>query len=128
MSLDKKVIGTQNAKIIADLTEAGAQKYLNLIEAGTMTPAVAWAAYRGATRKERERQEEERKGRADLYGGMARAVMVLSGYGGYDDVPKLMSKYDEGELRPPQLGEYLELQHLLDAERFVTQLVKWRKS
>jgi ParB-like chromosome segregation protein Spo0J len=77
---------------------------------------------------EKKRLEEEQKGRADLYGGIARAIMVLSGYGGYDDVPKLMAAYDRGELRPPQLGEYLELQHLLDAERFITQLVKWSKA
>jgi len=43
-----------NAQIIADLTQAGAVIYLDMIDTGTMTPKAAWAAHREDTRKERE--------------------------------------------------------------------------
>jgi ParB-like chromosome segregation protein Spo0J len=80
------------------------------------------------TRKERELAGQLQQARADLYGGIAKAILTLSGYGGYEDIPKLMSEFDPAELNPPQLAQYFELEHLEDADRLITQLIEWRKN
>lgn len=117
----------RNAEIVADLTQAGAQKYLDLIDAKSMTPKAAWAAHREDTRKERELAEQLRQARSDLYGGIAKALSTLSGYGEYENIGALMDDYNESELNPPQLSRYFEINHLDAAQRLITELIKWRK-
>ena len=118
----------RNATIIADLTQAGAANYVDLIDSGTMTPKAAWAAYREDTRKEREHAEQDRQARSDLYSGIAQALSTLGVYGGYEDVGALMANYNPGELNPPMLDRYLELNNLESALRLVTELIEWRKN
>jgi ParB-like nuclease domain len=116
----------RNAKIVADLTEAGS-KYVALIESGDLTPAAAWAAHREDTRKERERAAAERKALSELYTGMAKALSVVGGYGGYSDIRKLMKDYDPAELYPPMMARYFSATNLADALHLVTELIDWEK-
>lgn len=44
----------RDAQIVTDLTQADASKYLELIDAGTLSPASAWASYQEETRKQIE--------------------------------------------------------------------------
>ena len=118
----------RNAEIVADLTQAGAQKYLDMINDETMTPKSAWAAYREDTRKERERAEHDRQGRSDLYSGIAKALSTVGVYGEYNDIPALMADYDPDELNPPMLDRYLTIDNLENALRLVTELIEWRKN
>jgi len=117
-----------NAQIIEDLTEAGAQNYLDLIEDGSLTPRQAWAAHLDDTRKEREREDLLRRGRSDLYSGMAKALSTLAGYGGYDDIEILMAEYNPDELKPIQLAEFFELENLKLVEHYITAVIEWRKN
>ena len=70
-----------NAQIIADLTQAGAVIYLDMIDTGTMTPKAAWAAHREDTRKEREAADRAREVLRDRYTSMvlnAQSAEVVS--------------------------------------------------
>lgn len=67
-----------NARIIADLTQAGS-KYVALIEDGTMTPRAAWSAHREDTRKQREHQEKLARGWRDTNRHITEAVNMLQG-------------------------------------------------
>ena len=67
-----------NARIIADLTQAGS-KYVALIEDGTMTPRAAWSAHREDTRKQREHQEKLARGWRDTNRHITEAVAMLQG-------------------------------------------------
>lgn len=118
----------RNAQIVADLTMAGQQKYLDLIEDEAMTPQAAWAAYREDTRREREQAEQARQGRSDLYTGIARGLLTVGSYGAYDDIHDLMAEYDADELNPPQLDRYYEVANLESAQRFIAELIEWRKN
>lgn len=118
----------RNAEIIADLTQAGAQNYLDLIDAGTMTTKAAWAAHREDTRRQREREALERRGRSDLYSGIAKGLMTIGTYGGYEDIPKLMSEFDPAELDPPMLDRYYEIAWAERAQRFIVEFIEWRKN
>lgn len=118
----------RNAKIIADLTQAAAAVYLDMIEADQMTPKAAWAAYREDTRKERERAEQDRQARSDLYSGIAQALSTIGVYGGYEDIKALMSEYNPAELNPPMLDRYFEVQNLESAGRLISELIEWRKN
>ena len=115
----------RNAKIIADLTQAEATVYLDMIEAGQMTPKSAWAAHREDTRKEREQQEHARSARSDLYSGIAKALSTLEVYGGYDDLDQLMAEYNPDELNPPQLARAFEHANLCDAAQFIEFICHW---
>ncbi|OBI08556.1 hypothetical protein A5714_01945 [Mycobacterium sp. E2462] len=70
-------------------------------------------------------EEQVRRGRSDLYSGIANAIEALANYGGYDDIDCLMSEYDPTELMPPQLSRYLELPNLETAQRFFSALITW---
>lgn len=118
----------RNAQIVADLTMAGQQKYLDLIDSEAMTPQAAWAAYREDTRREREQAEQARQGRSDLYTGIARGLLTVGSYGAYDDIPALMAEYNADELNPPQLDRYYEVANLESAQRFIAELIEWRKN
>lgn len=115
----------RNAKIIADLTQAEQSTYLDAIEAGTLTPKGAWAAYREDTRKQREQDDHARNARSDLYSGIARALSTLEVYGGYEDFDRLMAEYSPDELNPPQLARCFEHESLCDAAEFLTYLCSW---
>lgn len=117
----------RNATIITDLTQAGAQKYLDLINAETMTPKAAWAAYREDTRKEREREEQERKARSQLFGRIADALLTLGSWGEYDDPTSVMAEYNPDELNPPMLARYFNLPNIEAAHRMTTALIDWSK-
>ena len=117
----------RNAEIIADLTQAGAQNYLTLIDGG-MAPKAAWAAYREDTRKEREAAEREREVLRDRYTSMANACLTAASWGEYQDFAALMADFDPALLKPPQLDQYLTLESLLNVQRFAEQLIAWRKS
>lgn len=67
-----------NARIVADLTQAGS-KYVALIEDGTMTPRAAWSAHREDTRKQREHQEKLARGWRDTNRHITEAVNMLQG-------------------------------------------------
>lgn len=67
-----------NARIVADLTQAGS-KYVALIEDGTMTPRAAWSAHREDTRKQREHQEKLARGWRDTNRHITEAVAMLQG-------------------------------------------------
>lgn len=67
-----------NARIVADLTQAGS-KYVALIEDGTMTPRAAWSAHREDTRKQREHQENLARGWRDTNRHITEAVNMLQG-------------------------------------------------
>lgn len=117
-----------NAQIVADLTQAGADNYLALIDSESMTPKAAWAAYREDTRKERERFEREREVLRDRYTSMANACLTASSWGEHEDLMALMADYEPALLSPPQLERYLTLDSLLAVQRFAEQLIEWRKS
>ena len=117
-----------NATIVADLTEAGAQNYLDLITAGTMTPKAAWAAHREDTRKEREAKARAREVLRDRYTSMAQACLTAASWGEHDDFQSLMTDFDPALLNPPQLERYLSLESLLAVQRFAEELITWRKS
>jgi hypothetical protein len=117
-----------NATIVADLTQAGAEKYLNLIESGAMTPKAAWAAHREDTRKEREAADRAREVLRDRYTSMANACLTAASWGEHDDFQSLMAEYEPALLNPPQLERYLTLDSLLAVQRFADQLIAWRKS
>lgn len=117
-----------NATIVADLTQAGAEKYLNLIESGAMTPKAAWAAHREDTRKEREAADRTREVLRDRYTSMANACLTAASWGEHDDFQALMAEYKPALLNPPQLERYLTLDSLLAVQRFADQLIAWRKS
>ena len=68
----------RNAQIIADLTQAEAIVYLDMIESGQMTPQSAWAAHREDTRKEREQAERDRQVLRDRYTSMAQCILTAS--------------------------------------------------
>ena len=114
----------RNAEIVADLTQAGAQNYLELIEGG-MTPKAAWAAYREDTRKDREREEQERKARSQMFGRIADALLTLGSWGEYDDPTAVMSDYNPEELNPPMLARYFDLTNIKAAHRMTTALIDW---
>lgn len=118
----------RNAKIIADLTQAEATIYLDMIGSGQMTPKAAWAAHREDTRKERERAEQDRQARCDLYSGIAQALSTIGVYGGYEDIDALMADYNPAELNPPMLDRYFELGNLEAAHRLLSELIEWRKN
>jgi hypothetical protein len=115
----------RNATIIADLTQAGAQNYLDLITAETMTPKAAWAAYREDTRKDREREEQERKARTQMFGRIADALLTLGSWGEYDDPTAVMGDYNPEELNPPMLARYFDLTNINAAHRMTTALIEW---
>lgn len=117
-----------NATIVADLTQAGAEKYLNLIESGAMTPKAAWAAHREDTRKEREAADRAREVLRDRYTSMANACLTAASWGEHDDFQSLMAEYEPALLNPPQLERYLTMDSLLAVQRFADQLIAWRKS
>jgi len=124
---EAKAEAERNAKIVGDLTEAEAIKYLALIESGDMTPAAAWAAHREETRKERERAEAERKARSDLYSGIARGLQIVGGYGKYESYDDLMAEYDPAELNPTQYVREFDMDNLRAAARFIDWLISWRQ-
>lgn len=124
---EAKELAKRNAEIVADLTQAGANHYLQLIESGTMQPKAAWAAYREETRIEREKDEAERQVLRDRYTSMAQACLTASSWGEYEDFQTLMSEFDPTLLNPPQLDRYLEIESLQSVLRFVEQLISWRK-
>lgn len=105
-----------------------AAKYVRLIDVDELEPRAALAAYNEDTRKEREQAETERCIRSDLYSGIARAVQVCAGYGGYADIPKLMADYDPTELAPPQLDDEMSVETLTVARRLIDELIDWRKN
>lgn len=117
----------RNAEIIADLTQAGAQNYLDHIENG-MAPKAAWAAYREDTRKEREAADRAREVLRDRYTSMANACLTAASWGEHDDFQALMADYEPDLLNPQQLERYLTLESLLAVQRFAEQLIAWRKS
>lgn len=103
------------------------------------TARQAWSAWEDDNRREaaRIRQEkaaqekraaEERRARSDLYTGIATALGTVGTYGGYDDIPALMTEYDPAELNPPQAARYLTLDNLTAARRFVDGLIAWKES
>jgi len=114
----------RNAKIVADLTQAGQQNYLDLITAGTMTPKAAWAAYREDTRKERERVEAKRKAMSQMYSGIAKANITFSGYGADPNIETLMADYNPDELHPPELREYMTVEKWRAAVNFAQEMVR----
>ena len=67
----------RNAQIVADLTEAES-RFLDSIDDGSMTPAVAWAAHLEDTRKERERQAAIEQGWRDTNTRVAECVRSLA--------------------------------------------------
>lgn len=117
-----------NAQIIADLTQAGAVLYLDMIDTGTMTPKAAWAAHREDTRKEREAADRAREVLRDRYTSMANACLTAASWGEHDDLQALMADYEPALLNPPQLERYLSLESLLAVQRFAEELITWRKS
>lgn len=117
-----------NAQIIADLTQAGAVIYLDMIDTGTMTPKAAWAAHREDTRKEREAADRAREVLRDRYTSMANACLTAASWGEHDDLQSLMADYEPALLNPPQLERYLSLESLLAVQRFAEELITWRKS
>ncbi len=117
-----------NAQIIADLTQAGAVIYLDMIDTGTMTPKAAWAAHREDTRKEREAADRAREVLRDRYTSMANACLTAASWGEHDDLQALMADYEPALLNPPQLERYLSLESLLAVQRFAEELITWRKS
>jgi hypothetical protein len=117
----------RNAEIIADLTQAGATKYLDLIDSKAMTPKAAWAAYREDTRKDREREEQEQKARSQMFGRIADALLTLGSWGEYDDPTAVMAQYNPGELNPPMLSRYFDLANLQAAHRMTAALIDWSK-
>lgn len=74
---EAKAEAERNAQIIADLTQAGATKYLDLIEEGTLTPSAAWSAHMEDTRKEREHERQIWDGRRRSYEAVSRAITTL---------------------------------------------------
>jgi hypothetical protein len=118
----------RNAEIIADLTQAGATKFLDLINTEAMTPKAAWAAYREDTRKEREQQEQERKARSHTFGRIADALLILSSWGDYENPTAVMADYNPDELNPPMLSRYFDLKSIEAAHRMTTALIEWRKT
>lgn len=118
----------RNAEIIADLTQAEATKYLDLITAETMTPKSAWAAFREDTRKERERAEHERKARSHMFGRIADAIGTLGSWGEYENPTAVMADYNPDELNPPMLSHSFDLKSLEAAHRMTTALIEWSKS
>lgn len=117
-----------NAQIIADLTQAGAVIYLDMIDSGAMTPKAAWAAHREDTRKEREAADRAREVLRDRYTSMANACLTAASWGEHDDLQALMADYEPALLNPPQLERYLSLESLLAVQRFAEELITWRKS
>lgn len=74
---EAKAEAERNARIVADLTEAEQDQYVDLIESGAMPPASAWAAYMEDTRKEREAKAQAKRNAEQAAGGIARSVMAL---------------------------------------------------
>lgn len=118
----------RNAQIIADLTQAEAIVYLDMIESGQMTPQSAWAAHREDTRKEREQAERDRQVLRDRYTSMAQCILTASSWGEYDDFASLMADFDPQLLNPPQLSRYFDRASLEAAARFISELIAWSKS
>lgn len=115
-----------NAQVIADLTQVGAQKYLDLIEDDTLTPKAAWSAYREDTRKERQAVEDARRILKDRFTGIGKAVSTFSAWGGYDDNFPLMEGYEPS--LAPGVADYFELEHLRAARRLIDRLITWKES
>lgn len=67
--------------------------------------------------------------RSDRYTDICQAILTASSWGAqsHGDVPKLMAEYDQRELNPPQIGRYLELEHLHHAKALVDGLITWKK-
>jgi len=115
----------RNAAIIADLTQAKATNYLNLIESESLTPRAAWSAHREDTRKERERAEQERQARSRLFGHMADAISTLSSWGEYADPASVMAQFDPDELNPPMLSRYFTVDKFNAVRRMADALIEW---
>lgn len=119
----------RNAEIVADLTQAEATKYLDLIKSDSMTPREAWAAYREATRKERERAEAERKALSQQFTRIAEAILTLSSWGEYDDPTTAMNGFEPELLNPPMMWDrWMSVEAIEHAQRMTAALVEWRKN
>lgn len=88
----------------------------------------AAAKLREEARRERELAESEKRGRAEHFGQMTRALMVLGGYGEYEDMSVLVNQYDPDELNPPSLSQYLTPEWIAKAHRFTTWAAEWSRN
>lgn len=86
-----------------------------------------------AERLRREKAEAERraaeydKAMRDLYSGMADALGVLGGYGGYDDITELMAEWRIDRLKSPQEARHFEAPNLRHVIAFAQNLITWQE-
>lgn len=80
--------------------------------------------------EKKRRADEARQVRSDRYTSICQALLTASSWGAesHGDVPKLMAEFDEQELNPPQIGRYLELNHLRHAKTLIDGLIAWKES
>jgi len=70
------------------------------------------------------RKAEDESALVDLYSGIARGLQILGGYGGYNDIPKLMAEYSPARLHPPQYAREYEPENLRRVLRFTNTLIE----
>lgn len=62
---------------------------------------------------------------ASLYNSLAEALSVISGYGNYGSVDKLMADYDVSLLKPRSFAAEFTAENLAKAHKFISMLEEW---
>lgn len=114
-----------------------APDYMEALDNGKFVSAAsAYAAWESENQREAARIRQEkatadreaaarRDAAASLYNSLAEALSVISGYGNYGSIDKLMADYDVSLLKPRSFAAEFTAENLAKAHKFISMLEEW---
>lgn len=121
--VEAKTAAERDAKIVADLSALGhADKYLALIDSGTLTPTAAWGAYLADTEKERRAARDRDNARSHELRVIQESVRYLSGGAAAAAIFLADTYPQQGRLSPQ--GMHITHASLAEAREYITTLME----